>query len=419
MVSHLKENLYFEKIVIAKMLKFEELKKQFKLSPEYFEDERHQNIANMLLNNINFNKEQLITQAAMDTKIAGDYDFVREIIDMDIVTKHGFMFDQEQVLKAFKIRQLDDVIQNYQASKEDETIAEISKEIHALSQIDINKNNSKTNVLAEMFESLFSDTAPPILKTKFDNLDNLIDGFEMNQFNIIAARPSMGKTAFALQMAKNMQSEDTEVIFCSAESSEMNVSRRIVSNISGVPLNKFKQPNLLMTMEDIDKVTTAIGIYSNMNITVIENAIFTPNKIRSIVQGMDPDKNKVLFIDYLQLMKTDGQKDRRFDEVSEISRELKIISMETPKLTINALSQLSRAVEQRQDKRPVMSDIRETGQIEQDAHLIMFLYRDAYYNHPEPGDPSENDLEIITAKNKDGPTGTSTIQFYPENQRMY
>lgn len=417
------ETMYFEKLVLAKLIKFEELRNDFVLEPIYFQDERHANIANMIICNHDFTYEELLSSAVESPDIYGGYDFVNHIaaIDIiDIVNPKTFKKDQEKTLENYKLREIDKKIKEYESAKSPETVQALNAEIERLNKLTIDEHGSKTEVLKDMFNSLFEDNSVPIIKTNFKELDLLVDGIEMNQLNIIAARPSMGKTTFALQMAMNVQSDNTEVIFCSAETTEKAVTRRILSNLSGVPMNKFKDPTNLMTMDDIDKVTDAIGLYSNMNINIVDNAIFTPNRIRSLVQGMSQDTEKIVFIDYMQLMQSDTRKVNRIEEVSDISRQLKILTNEIPNLTIFALSQLSRAVETRNDKRPNMSDLRESGQIEQDANMIMFLYRDDYYNKDEETlDPNRSDLEVIVGKNKDGPQGTATVAFYRDTQRMF
>lgn len=417
------ETMYFEKLVLGKLIKFKELRSEFRLEPEYFEDKRHANIANMILRHPEFTYEELLSSAVESPDAYGGYDFVNDIASIEIieiVNLKSFRKDQEKTLEYYKLREIDKKIQEYQSTKSPETAQAINSEIDRLNKLTISDNGTKTEVLKDMFNSLFEEGSIPIIKTQFNDLDNVIDGIEMNQLNIIAARPSMGKTAFALQMAMNLQNDNTEVIFCSAETTEKAVTRRIISNLSGIPLNKFKDPTNLMTIDDIDKVTAAIGLYSKMNIKIFDNAVFTPNKIRSLVQGMSADTEKVVFIDYMQLMQSDTKKSSSFDEVTDISRELKILSNEVPNLTIFALSQLSRAVESRNDKRPNMSDLRQSGQIEQDANMIMFLYRDDYYSRDEESsNPNQSELEVIVGKNKDGPQGTANVTYYRDTQRMF
>lgn len=415
----LTETEYFEKLVLAKVIQFEDIRHSFTISPEYFQDKRHSNIATMILRSTNFTYEKLITEAVQDSEIVGDYDFVREIIDMDIVSKESFIWEQEQILQAYKTREIDKKIEEYQSAKSELSIQNISFEIEKLNKLNIKKENKKQKTLMKIIQSFDGDAEDPVIKTKFNNLDDLIDGIEANQLNVIAARPSMGKTAFALQLALNIQSENTEVIFCSAETKDIKLTRRLLSNLSKVPLHKFKSPSKMMTIEDIDKVMDAINLYYQMNLTIEDDAIFTPNKIRSLIQGKDENLNKIIFIDYLQLMKSDSKRMMNdLERVSEISRELKIMTGDIPNLTIVALSQLNRSTESRQDKRPTISDLRESGQIEQDAEMIMLLYRDDYYERPEDLNSEASDLEIILAKNKDGKQGTAMLKYFKDIQKM-
>ena len=209
-------------------------------------------------------------------------------------------------------------------------------------------------------------------------------------------------------------------MICSLETHEKSLTRRLLSNISRVDLHKFKDPYERMTTDEIQRVLEAINVYHDLPTRIRVESKFTPNNIRQIARTADPKQKTFIIIDYLQLMKTDGRPNTRFDEVSEISRELKMIAQEYPHISIIALSQLSRAVESRNDKRPMMSDLRESGQLEQDANIIMMLYRDDYYNPPEDINPkSASPLEVIVAKNKDGMVGTAELDFYKNIQKIY
>lgn len=417
---------YFEKTVLAKALQFPESKKKLRLSPEHFADERHGAIASRLLNDITFDKQQLISESVKSPDVYGDYEFVKQIAFLDIVNANGFLFDQEQVLEHYKRREISKVMNDYNNDPNIENRVAIRHRIDQLESIDLVQRDKKLEVISEIFESFHGTKKSKIIKTGLRNLDSLITGFETGQFNVIAGRPSMGKTALALQMALNIASDDTIVLFFSMETREINLTRRILSNMTGVHLEKFKEPEKYMTNEDIDKATAGLELYYNTNIKIIEDAQVTPNRVRSEINNLPDDKNVVVFIDYLQLMGTDSN--RRHDNenirVGEISRELKKITQDID-VTINALSQLSRSVEARQDKRPLMSDLRESGQIEQDAFLIALCYREDYYLRKEAGEdadrsPTKNDeLEIIIAKNKDGKTGTALTQYYMTTQKIY
>lgn len=224
------------------------------------------------------------------------------------------------------------------------------------------------------------------------------------------------KTALAINMGYNFALNGCAVTFVSLETTERKITERLLSSMSKVELHKFKNTEL-MTDEDIEKIIDQIGVYEKLDFKIVDNNNITPQKIRNIISNND--KQNIVIIDYVQLMKADGQfKDRRL-EVETISRELKILAKETNAVII-ALAQLSRGVEHRQDKRPMMSDLKEAGGLEQDGDVIMLLYRDDYYNQPEVPDAfGKSEIECIVAKNKDGQVGTVKLDFYKPIQRFF
>jgi len=411
---------YFEKMVLSRALMYPETRQSLRLEAKHFKDDRHGAIYGKLVNDIGFNTEKLLTVSIQKKHQYGDYDFVRTITEFPVASKHGIVNDQIQVYEFYKERKIKKLMTEYLNSPTNEQAMDISNEITRLNQYDLIGNDSKVNMLAEIRENLFVKQDNVLHKTGFDRLDEIIDGFEMQQMNVIAARPSMGKTAFALQMAVRLQKANTEVVFCSIESSEKNMTQRLLSNISKVELRKFKDPVERMSTEDIENVLTAMNLYHKMNLRIEEKARFTPNMVRNIANNIPDDKNGFIIIDYLQLMQSEHQHNGEHELLSYISREMKIITQEFPNITIIPLLQLNRATEQRQNKRPVMSDLRGSGQTEQDASMIMMLYRDDYYHppeDPEPGAPSL--LEVIVSKNKDGGLGTAELEFHKSIQKIY
>lgn len=242
-------------------------------------------------------------------------------------------------------------------------------------------------------------------KSGFAELDNIITGLNRSDLIILAARPAMGKSAFALNLAVNVARRNTEsevVIFSLEMSKEQNVTRMLSSeslveseylmkgNISGDQWNKLAQ--------GADRLT-------GMNIYLDDTAGITVPQMKAKLRRM---KNLgLVIIDYLQLMSSGRRIDNRVTEISEITRQLKLMAKEL-NVPVITLSQLSRSVESRTDKRPILSDLRESGSIEQDADIVMFLYRDAYYNKDTP-DPAL--AECIVAKNRHGETGTINMRY--------
>jgi replicative DNA helicase len=252
------------------------------------------------------------------------------------------------------------------------------------------------------------------LTTGFVSLDKYTSGLQKSDLIIVAARPSMGKTAFALNIAQQAALKgDTSVLIFSLEMSKEQLGQRLLSMEAKVEMQKLKTGNLERAdwdqiYEAIDKLSTAkIYIDDTPGISVLE----IKNKSRRLKaeKGLD-----LIVIDYLQLMSIEGRVESRQQEISALSRYLKQLARELD-CPVIVLSQLSRAPEQRSDHRPVLSDLRESGSIEQDADIVMFLYRDEYYN-PETDKP--NICEINIAKHRSGPTGTVEVTWLGKYTRF-
>lgn len=413
LINH-SETDFNEKTVLSKIINNPELITDFVLSPEYFKDVRHQNIAEFIQTDSDFTKEKLKTQAIMKPQEFGDYDFLNGIIEDYFSTPHQFTSHQEEVYKLYKHRTIHERLNEYASNPNDDSLDAIRYSIDKLDYDTPTNIDTKKETLKKLHKRLYGDILPSIIPTKYKKIDRVIDGFTPNQFNILAARPSTGKTALALNLAMNMQSDDVEVVFISLETSEENLTDRIMSSLTGVHLKKFKSPTERMTLDEADKVNDELGKYQNMNIRINQDG-HTPNDVRRIINGMDRDSHKLVIIDYLQLMKSNNKTNNRQETVADISRELKIMSNAYEDLTILAISQLSRGIESRGDKTPTMSDLRESGQLEQDANIIMMLSR----SDDDEDDPTVNEIELHIVKNKDGPLGMVKMDFYKQNQRMY
>ncbi|MGE7929052.1 replicative DNA helicase [Lysinibacillus xylanilyticus] len=249
------------------------------------------------------------------------------------------------------------------------------------------------------------------IPTGFRDLDHITAGFQRNDLIIVAARPSVGKTAFALNVAQSVavQARENVAIFSLEMGAEQLVMRMLCAegNIDAQVLRTGA-----LTTEDWGKLTMAMGSLSNSGIFIDDTPGVRINEIRAKCRRLAQEHGLgMILIDYLQLIQGSGKAgENRQQEVSEISRSLKHLAREL-KVPVIALSQLSRGVEQRQDKRPMMSDLRESGSIEQDADIVAFLYRDDYYDKESE---SKNMIEIIIAKQRNGPTGTVTLAFKKE-----
>lgn len=253
------------------------------------------------------------------------------------------------------------------------------------------------------------------IPTGFAELDRMTAGFQRNDLIIVAARPSVGKTAFALNIAQNVgtKTEENVAIFSLEMGAEQLVMRMLCAE-GNIDAQNLRTGSL--TNEDWGKLTMAMGSLSNSGIYIDDTPGIKIGEIRSKCRRLKQEHGLgMILIDYLQLIQGSGNsKENRQQEVSEISRMLKGLAREL-EVPVIALSQLSRGVEQRQDKRPMMSDIRESGSIEQDADIVAFLYRDDYYDHESE---NKNIIEIIIAKQRNGPVGTVQLAFVKEYNKF-
>ncbi|MCD7035302.1 replicative DNA helicase [Metabacillus sp. GX 13764] len=253
------------------------------------------------------------------------------------------------------------------------------------------------------------------IPTGFTELDRMTAGFQRNDLIIVAARPSVGKTAFALNIAQNVatKTEENVAIFSLEMGADQLVMRMLCAE-GNINAQALRTGNL--TSDDWSKLTMAMGSLSNAGIYIDDTPGIRVSEIRAKCRRLKQETGLgMILIDYLQLIQGSGRsKDNRQQEVSEISRTLKSLAREL-QVPVIALSQLSRGVEQRQDKRPMMSDIRESGSIEQDADIVAFLYRDDYYDKESE---NKNIIEIIIAKQRNGPVGTVSLAFVKEYNKF-
>lgn len=250
------------------------------------------------------------------------------------------------------------------------------------------------------------------LATGWYDLDKLTTGLHPNEFIIIAARPAMGKTAFALNLATHAaMTQNKSVAVFNLEMSAEQLAMRILSSLGQIEGFKLRTGNLMNN--DWKRINEAISQLSNTNLVIDDTPGITIGEIRAKCRRLASSEKglALVVIDYLQLIS--GGKNygaNRQQEVSDISRSLKTLAMEL-NVPIIALSQLSRSVEGREDKRPIMSDLRESGSIEQDADIVSFLYRDDYYNKEARTEDNTSISELIIGKHRNGPTTTIELLF--------
>ena len=308
----------------------------------------------------------------------------------------------------------------YDGSTKIEDVLEVAeKKIFDISQEktsdDFKSINSVLMDTYDMIEHLYTNKSEITgITTGFRDLNKKINGMQRTDLLLIAARPAMGKTAFSLNLVQNAALKgDASVAVFSLEMSKEQLVQRMLSAQSNVELSKLKTGKL--NENDWPRIIDAMAVLSNAKIHIDDTPGIKISELRSkcrklkMEQGLD-----LILIDYLQLMEGEGNNESRQQEIAKISRSLKIIAKEL-NCPVVALSQLSRAPEQRADHRPMLSDLRESGSIEQDADIVMFLYRDEYYH---PDSDRKNIGEVIIAKNRHGETGSVELVWLGEIQKF-
>lgn len=247
------------------------------------------------------------------------------------------------------------------------------------------------------------------LSTGFRDLDDMTSGLQPSDLVIVAGRPSMGKTTFAMNLVEHaVVSSDKAVVVYSMEMPADSLMLRMISSLGRIDQTRVRNGQL--EDEDWPRLTSAVNLLKDKRLYVDDTAALSPNEMRSRTRRIAREAGGVglIMIDYLQLMQVPGMSENRTAEISEISRSLKGLAKEF-NCPVVALSQLNRSLEQRPNKRPVMSDLRESGAIEQDADLITFVYRDEVYNKDNPD--NKGLAELIIGKQRNGPIGTVHMAF--------
>lgn len=253
------------------------------------------------------------------------------------------------------------------------------------------------------------------VSTGYTDLDEMTSGLQKGDLVIVAGRPSMGKTTFSMNIAEYAAAhKKLPTAIFSMEMPAEQLTLRMLSSMGRVDQHRLRTGKL--TDEDWPRVATAVKIFSDVPMFIDDSPALSPTEVRARARRLMREHGQLglIVLDYLQLMQTGAASENRATEISEISRSLKALAKELS-VPVIALSQLNRSLEQRPNKRPVMSDLRESGAIEQDADVIIFIYRDEVYN---PESPDKGTAEIIIAKQRNGPIGTCRLTFLGKYTRF-
>lgn len=360
--------------------------------------------------------EQLKLRGTLEK--VGDTNYIATLIDnvptTSNIDSYVKIVEQKSVLRQL-IKVANDILKmGYSQTEEvDAIIEQTEKKVFDVLQ---NRNSKGYSSIKEVLITAF-DTLEKMYQNKnkvsgiesgFIDLDKKISGLNAGALLIVAARPAMGKSAFVLNIANNVAMHTkTPVMIFSLEMSKEEMINRILASEAEVDSMKIKNGNDL-TSEDWLKLGSASGRLSNIPLYIDDTPGLTATELRAKCRKAKLEKDiGLVIVDYLQLMESSTKSPSRQQEISEISRSLKILAKELS-VPVIALSQLSRATESRTDHKPMLSDLRESGAIEQDADIVMFIHREDYYN---PETEKKNIAEIIVAKNRSGSTGSVELAW--------
>ena len=396
--------------------------------------EKHQSIYN-LMSSMYENRESIDT-VSLSTKLkdfgiydkVGGIDYLMQLANATISatnTKEYINIIKNKSL-ARKVIKVGEEISNdaFNASVSvDEMLENVEKKVTDVTR-------SKTD--AEFYDGkvLFDDTLKHVqriqdagsritgVRTLYNDLDNRTAGFQKGDLVILAARPSMGKTALALNFSVNSASVNPGAIaIFSLEMPAEHIAMRILAAKAKVEIQKIRTGNL--NNEEWSRLNEASQELKGQHFFIDDTPGIRVSDMYAKCRKLARDEGLyMIVVDYIQLIQTTGKSESRQQEVSEISRRLKAMAREL-NVPVVALSQLSRSVEQRENKRPMLSDLRESGAIEQDADLVMFLYREEYYKREEERQEEREDVELIIAKHRNGPTGQIKLAFEKNINAFY
>jgi replicative DNA helicase len=417
-----------ETSVLGAIIMEPDLIKDCPLKPAHFSPGRHSNLFYTMLDmdakGIPVDLVTIVERVGKKIDKIGGVSYMAEIAG-SVPTTANFNYYCGIIIEHYQKRQAIEIANKLKLAATDgnalEAIQEGVNELMAVEDSGTDDDDGDLkDALVDMYEDVENATGEITgIPTGFNELDRMTGGYKGGQLIIVGARPSMGKTAYAINKAINAAANptnpkgDVTAIF-SLEMAKKELLKRGAATIGNIDAQRMKTAGLSFTSEDWSKLTHAMGFLSNSDMKIFDRAGVDVNYIWSKCRKLKrryEGRRIMVIIDYLQLIvgaKKHGG--NRTAEIGEISRMLKHMARELD-IVVVALSQLSRGVEQRQDKRPMMSDLRESGQIEQDADIIQFLYRDDYYDKESE---AKNIVEVIVAKHRDGPVGNVQLAFVKE-----
>ncbi|MFC1617341.1 replicative DNA helicase [Candidatus Margulisiibacteriota bacterium] len=423
-----------ERSVLAAMMMSKDAVSQVvpNLGPTYFYKEAHSQIYRAIIDLYQQNEPiDLVTISDRLKKnnaleIAGGHSYLAEILDSEPTAAHAEKYAEIIAEKAILRKLIDTGSSIVSASFKDENDADSVLELAQRNIMDLSKERVKDqfiilkDILMPVVDSIHQvyDNKDKILgvSSGYKDLDQVTSGFQKSDLIILAARPSMGKTTLALNFAMNAAIlNNLSVAIFSLEMPKEHLAMKFLCSEAKIDLSRLRTANMMD--HEYKSLTQALGKLSETSIFIEDSPSLTPLELRAKLRRLKAETDlKLVVIDYIQLMRSAKRRtENRFQEMSEIVREVKACAREL-ELPIIALSQLSREVEKRPDNIPKLSDLRETGEIEQTSDLVMFIHRPDYYEHSKE---STSLTKLLIEKNRNGPTGAIELVFKKDISKFY
>jgi len=396
-----------EREILGCFIKENELIKETKILPSYFKSDVYKQLFDTM-------KEMSLEEKAIDkvSLIAECYDLINShgmelITDLEAIGNiNNFETYEKKMIDDYKARKSHEIAREFLSNNDD--MQELINSLQQLSELNMTEEMSKNDVLQGLANLPYEESSSAGIKSGLKDFDGIVGGFLDSNSYILGARPSMGKTATMLKFSLSCIEQDVVPIMFSLEMSKDELLKRMIATLGKINLFLTRTPNELLESKKAAWIE-AVGKLHSYNFEIYDKSMQTMNEIRANVRRskrLFPDKKIMVMIDYMTLIDSTETFQSDHARVSQISKDLKNMAKDfsCPVIT---LAQLSRGVEQRQDKRPNLSDLRESGSIEEDADGVIFLYRDSYYDKENEND----ELEMIVAKHRNGPTGSTKVYY--------
>ncbi|MBO1511191.1 replicative DNA helicase [Metabacillus bambusae] len=398
-----------EKAFLGSLMKAEYLLKDTVIQPEHLERTQHRELMRRMLELKEAGKNvDLITMTTLpDLKSLGGMSYLSELLSFADVEK--FEGIEKLILDLWKEREKKNILTI--AANNDWEIAKVVAELDKINQTKMDDHTSLQQALTNIYEAPWEDQINlKSATTGIKKLDEVTGGFQDGEVTIVAARPSMGKTDVMLHFAKMSGWTGFLPLVFSLEMPEKSLTTRLIASTGSFNRTKMRDPKRMLSERQKNKWSDVIGELNETHMQIFDGAGQTIAEMRAKTRKLInqfPNKKPIIFIDYLTLiLSSESYGGNAHLQVTEISKSIKTMAKDFH-CPVICLAQLNRSVESRANKRPMMSDIRESGSVEQDADVILFLYREAYYDK----ETQNHSLEIIVSKNRNGPVGTIAVNY--------